>query len=87
MTTTLVLTLPDFTTPFELEIDTCNSGIGAVLMQNGKSLAFMSKPLSLRNFGLSAYEHEMLAIMEAMKKWKIILIDLIETKNTFFAST
>lgn len=34
ITDTSVLTLPDFTKPFVLEIDTCNIGIRVVLMQD-----------------------------------------------------
>jgi hypothetical protein len=38
-----LLALPDFTLPFTLETDACATGIGAVLMQQGKPLAFYSK--------------------------------------------
>jgi hypothetical protein len=49
MCTTLVFTLPDFTNTFELECDDLGKGIGVVLMQEGRSLAFTSKQLSERN--------------------------------------
>ena len=39
LSTPPVLGLPDFTLPFELETDACDSGIGAVLMQQGRPLA------------------------------------------------
>lgn len=73
MTNTFVLTLPDFTKPFALEIDTCSTGIRVVLMQEGEPLAFLSKLLSERNIGPSTYEKEMKAIMEEIKKWKTYL--------------
>jgi hypothetical protein len=43
-----VLALPDFSLPFCIYTDACKTGIGAVLMQNGHPLAFLSKALALK---------------------------------------
>ncbi|XP_059292482.1 uncharacterized protein LOC132045931 [Lycium ferocissimum] len=70
MTTTPVLALPDFNKPFVLEMDACNSGVGAVLMQERRPLAFMSQMLSKRHMGLSTYEKELIALLMAVDRWR-----------------
>jgi hypothetical protein len=39
-------------------------------MQDVISLSFLSKPLGPRAAGLSIYDKEALALIEALKKWK-----------------
>jgi len=69
-----VLALPDFTKPFHIETDASGSGISAVLQQDGHPLAFISKPLSNRNQGLTVYEKEYLAILLAVDHWRHYLL-------------
>jgi hypothetical protein len=70
MVNTPVLALPDFTQPFVLETDACNTGVGAVLMQNNHPVAYQSQALSPRNQALSTYEKECLGILIAVDKWR-----------------
>lgn len=70
MTNAPVLALLDFTKPFELEADACGHGIGAVLMQGGKPIAYLSKTLGPKVAAASTYDKEAMTILEALKKWK-----------------
>jgi hypothetical protein len=51
-----VLDLSNFAKPFIVETDASDGGIGAVLMQEGHPLAFLSKSLGPKSRGLSTYE-------------------------------
>ena len=70
MTTTPVLALLDFQAQFTVETDACIDGIGAVLMQNGQPIAYLSKALGEKHKQLSIYEKEFLALIMAVEKWR-----------------
>ncbi|XP_026453896.1 uncharacterized protein LOC113355284 [Papaver somniferum] len=65
-----VIDLPNFSQPFTLETDACSTGVGEVLMQNGRPIAFYSKALGPKALALSTYEKELLAIVVAVKNWR-----------------
>jgi hypothetical protein len=69
MISTPVLELPDFTQPFVIEIDACDKGVGAILVQNGHPISFFSKALSVANQRLSNYKKELLVVLMAIDKW------------------
>ncbi|WVZ88489.1 hypothetical protein U9M48_035006 [Paspalum notatum var. saurae] len=70
LVTAPVLALPNFSLPFCIETDASGVGVGAVLMQQGHPLAYLSKALGPRTLGLSAYEKEYLAILIAVEHWR-----------------
>ena len=74
MTTTPVLTLPDFNRPFIIEADASRVGIGAILMQDGRPLAYTSNALSPSHQNKSTYDKEMLAIVRAATRCRPYLI-------------
>jgi hypothetical protein len=53
-----------------LEADACGYGVGAVLMQNNRPIAYMSKAIGPKAAGMSTYDKEALAIIESLKRWK-----------------
>lgn len=70
MSTAPILSLPNFSKPFLIEIDASSDGIGAILTQEGHPLAYISKALSPKNRALSIYEKEMLAVLFVVKQWE-----------------
>ncbi|XP_026410718.1 uncharacterized protein LOC113305942 [Papaver somniferum] len=74
VTTTPVLALHDFNLPFEVETDACDTGVGAVLMQNRRPLAYFSKGMGTRFIAMSTYEKELLAIVIDVSKWRPYLM-------------
>ena len=67
MTTTPTLAMPNFNEPFTIETDASGDGIGAVLTQQGRPIAYMSRALGIAKRTWSIYAKEMLAIVEAIR--------------------
>lgn len=73
VTSAPVLALPNFKLPFTVETDASDTGVGAVLLQQGHPLAFVSKGLGPRTRGLSTYEKEYMAILLVVEQWRAYL--------------
>ena len=74
MCSTPVFAIPDFTHPFVLECDASGTGLGAVLTQQGRTLALSSKQLCDHHLGKYTYEKDMMAILHAVDTWQPYLL-------------
>ncbi|XP_021859476.2 uncharacterized protein [Spinacia oleracea] len=77
LVTAPVLAVPNFDKQFIVETDASQKGIGAVLMQDGHPLAYISRSLGPKWQKLSVYEKELLAIVFAVQKWEQYLMAAI----------
>lgn len=74
MTLTPTLAMLNFNDVFTIESDASGDGIGAILSQQGKSIAFMSRAFGVSKKSWFIYAKEMLAIVEAISLWRPYLL-------------
>lgn len=65
-----VLALPDPTLPYDIIADASDTGLGAVLMQNGKPIAYESRKLNPAERNYTVSERELLAVIYAFTQWR-----------------
>ncbi|WVZ70224.1 hypothetical protein U9M48_018905 [Paspalum notatum var. saurae] len=70
LTTAPVLTLPDLTKSFTVYCDASKEGLGCVLMQEGKVIAYASRQLRKHEVNYLTHDLELAAVVHALKIWR-----------------
>ncbi|KAL4032291.1 hypothetical protein IC575_005361 [Cucumis melo] len=68
LTSSPILQLPNFASPFEVAVDACSTRIGAVLSQQGHPIEYFGEKLSSSRQSWSTYEQELYALVQALKQ-------------------
>jgi hypothetical protein len=70
LTHALLLQLPNFSKTFELECDASEIGLGGVLLQEGKPIAYFSEKLSGPSLKYSTYDKELYGRVRTLETWQ-----------------
>jgi hypothetical protein len=65
-----ILTMPDITKSFDVYCDASNLGLGSVLMQDGKVIAYLSHQLRQHELNYPTHDLELAAVVYALKTWR-----------------
>ena len=74
MTTAPVLTLPDIHKDFVVFCDASRQGLGCVLLQDGKVVAYASRQLKVHEKNYPTHDLELAVVVHALKIWRHYLI-------------
>jgi hypothetical protein len=65
-----LLQLPNFSKTFEFECDASGIGIGGVLLQQGKPIAYFSEKLSVPSLNFLTYDKKLYALVCILGTWQ-----------------
>ena len=74
LTTAPVLVLPDPSKSFSIYCDASHLGLGCVLMQEGRVVAYASRQLRKHELNYPTHDLELAAVVHALKIWRHYLI-------------
>ena len=74
LTTTPVLAQPDIEMSFDIYCDASRIGIGCVLMQEGRVIAYASRQLKKHEEHYPTHDLELAAVVHALKVWRHYLL-------------
>jgi hypothetical protein len=74
LTSAPVLTQPDMSKPFEVFCDASGTGLGCVLMQENRVIAYASWALRPHEKNYSTHDFELAAAVHALKLWRHYLM-------------
>jgi hypothetical protein len=74
LTTTPILKVPDMDADFLVCTDASKEGLGRVLMQDGRVIAYISRKLRRHEENYVTHDLELLAIVYALKVWRHYLV-------------
>ncbi|KAK1651595.1 hypothetical protein QYE76_069400 [Lolium multiflorum] len=74
LTTAPILIMPDVTKPFDVYCDASKTGLGCVLMQEGKVISYLSRQLKQHEQNYPTHDLELAAVVLALKVWRHYLM-------------
>jgi hypothetical protein len=74
LTTSPVLAQPDIVKPFNVYYDASGTGLGCVLMQEGRVISYSSRQLRCHEEHYSTHDLELAAVVMALRTWQYYLL-------------